>query len=78
VRELQGAVAVAREAAAYSKVADVARPALVDRTVGFVVAPRGRLRIAVRCTVKAGKIIEMNVIADPARLQRLKVSDPDF
>lgn len=76
--EVNGAAAVAKEAVAYSKLAQFARPALVDRTMGFVVAPRGRLRIAVRCTVKQDKIFEMNVIADPARLRRLKISDPSF
>jgi RNA polymerase sigma factor (sigma-70 family) len=76
VRELRGAAAVAQEASAYRKVAHIARPALVNRSMGFVVAPRGRLQIAVRCTVKAGKITEMDVIADPARLHKLRIADP--
>lgn len=77
-RELRGASAVAREATAYTHLAHIARPVMVDGSAGFVVAPRGRLRIAVRCTVKAGKIAEMDVIADPARLRKLRVSDPFF
>ena len=76
--KFQGRAAVAREALAYSKLAQFARPALVDRSLGFIVAPRGRLSIAVACTVKAGKIIEMKVIAAPARLRKLKISDPSF
>jgi RNA polymerase sigma factor (sigma-70 family) len=76
VRELRGAMAVAREALAYSHAARVARPVLVDDSVGFIVAPRGRLRIAMRCTVRNGKIAVMDVIADPAHLRRLQLAVP--
>jgi RNA polymerase sigma factor (sigma-70 family) len=75
-RELRGATAVANEAAVYCNVARIARPVLVNGSMGFVVAPRGRLRIAVRCAVRAGKITEMDVIADPARLRKLRITDP--
>ena len=74
--ELRGAAAVAKEALNYAGVAHVARPMLVDGSPGFVVAPRGRLRIAVRCTVRQRKIIEMDIIADPARLRKLKLAIP--
>jgi len=74
--ELHGAAAVAREAMAYAHAAGLAQPALVDESVGFVVAPRGQLRIAVRCVVKEGRIAGMNVIADPGRLPRLKIAVP--
>jgi RNA polymerase sigma-70 factor (ECF subfamily) len=36
--------------------------------VGIVVAPRGRLFLALGFTVKRGKITEVDVISDPARL----------
>jgi RNA polymerase sigma-70 factor, ECF subfamily len=42
--------------------------------VGIVVAPRRRLRIVISCTVKGGKIAEMDVIADPARLRELNLA----
>jgi RNA polymerase sigma-70 factor (ECF subfamily) len=71
-RELRGAAAVAHETLAYTHTARMARTVLVGKSVGFVVAPRGRLRIAVRCTVRKGKIAVMDVIADPAHLRRLK------
>ncbi|HTV82226.1 MAG TPA: sigma-70 family RNA polymerase sigma factor [Acidobacteriaceae bacterium] len=73
-RELRGASAVATEALTYTRVAHIARPALFDRSVGFIVAPHGRLRIAIRCTVRTGKIAAMDVVADPVRLRRLKLS----
>lgn len=75
-RELHGAMAVAAEATAFSGVAQIARPALVNGEMGFIVAPRGRLRIAVRCTVIEGKITEMAVIADAKRLKELEIADP--
>jgi hypothetical protein len=75
-RELHGAAAVAKEALTYTHAARIARTVLVDESVGFVVAPRGRLRIAIRCTVRKGKIAVMDVIADPARLRTLKLAVP--
>jgi RNA polymerase sigma factor (sigma-70 family) len=69
--ELRGATAVVNETLAHRDLAHVARPALVNGSVGVVVAPGGRLRIAISCTVKRGRIAEMDVIADPARLRRL-------
>jgi RNA polymerase sigma-70 factor, ECF subfamily len=75
-RELRGAAAVAHEALTYSRAARIARPVLVDGSAGFVVAPRGRLRIAIRCTVREGKITAMDVIADPPHLRRLTLAVP--
>lgn len=50
----------------------------VNGSVGIVVAPGGRLRIVISCTVKAEKIAEMDVIAEPARLRKLNLRDlPD-
>jgi RNA polymerase sigma factor (sigma-70 family) len=75
-KELRGAAVVANEALTYTQAARIARPVLIDESVGFVVAPRGRLRIAIHCTVKEGKIAKMDVIADPARLRSLKLAVP--
>ena len=72
--ELRGAAAVMNEALAYTQAARIARPVLVDDSVGFVVAPRGRPRFAIRCTVRKGKITEMDVIADPARLRQMNLA----
>ncbi len=69
-RELRGAAAVVKEALTHTELARVAQPLLVDGSVGIVVAPRGRLRIVIRCTVRNGKISEMDVIADPSHLRR--------
>jgi len=51
-----------------------AQPALVNGTVGIVVAPRGQLLLALRLTIKDDKIAEIDVIADPARLHQLDLA----
>ena len=54
--------------------ARAARPALVNVAVGVVVAPRGRLLMALGFTVKRGKIVEIDAIADPERLRKLDLA----
>jgi RNA polymerase sigma factor (sigma-70 family) len=68
-REVRGAPAVARRA--LKGRARAARPALVNGAVGVVVAPRGRLLVVLGFTIKGGKIVEIDAIADPERLSRL-------
>jgi RNA polymerase sigma-70 factor (ECF subfamily) len=46
--------------------------------MGIVVAPRGRLRLVIACTVNRGKITAMDVIADPARLRSLDLAAPNL
>jgi len=75
-RELRGAASVAKETMAYTRVAHIAQPVVVDEAMGFIVAPHGRLRIAIRCTVRGGKITAMDVVADPAGLRKLKFGVP--
>src|SRR5579871_6913570 len=73
-RELRGAASVAEGTLAYLGLARFARPALVDGTVGIIVAPRGRLRLVVHCAIRGGKIAAMDVIAEAARLQTLELA----
>ncbi len=70
--EIRGARAVAEQAA--KRRAQFARAALVNGAVGIVVAPRGRLLLALRLTVERGKISEMEIIGDPARLDQLDLA----
>jgi hypothetical protein len=58
----------------YSQLARFAEPALVNGTVGVVVAPRGRLLGVLAFTVRAGKIVEIDILADPARLRQLDLA----
>ena len=69
--EVRGAQAVAK---LFSGRAQAARIALVNGAVGVVVAPRGRLFLVLGLKISAGKISEVEVIADPARLRRLDLA----
>jgi RNA polymerase sigma factor (sigma-70 family) len=75
-RELRGAQAVARGALAGSQRARSAPVALalVNGSVGVVVAPRGRLSTVITFKIRRGKIVEMDVLTDPARLRQLDVA----
>ncbi|MET8183827.1 sigma-70 family RNA polymerase sigma factor [Streptomyces sp. NPDC005336] len=68
-----GATAVACEISQFGGVARYAEPALIDGRVGLLVAPGGRLRLAVCFSVKNGLIKEYELVADPARLERLHI-----
>ncbi|GAA2352149.1 sigma-70 family RNA polymerase sigma factor [Streptomyces carpaticus] len=73
-RELRGADAVARGTAALARRAHLAEPALIDGQVGAVIAPHGRLLLALTFTVRDGLISGYEVLADPARLRRLALA----
>jgi len=46
----------------------------VNGEVGVVVAPRGRLFRVLRFTVADGRIVQIEVVADPARLRQLDLA----
>ncbi|MFH8749483.1 sigma-70 family RNA polymerase sigma factor [Streptomyces rimosus] len=71
--ELRGARAVAEGTLLFAHRAREAEPALVNGAVGLLVAPRGRLRIALTFTVEDGLITGYEVIAAPARLRGLAI-----
>ncbi|MBO0772577.1 MAG: RNA polymerase subunit sigma-70, partial [Actinobacteria bacterium] len=72
---LHGLHQVARGATGAAALAAQSRLALVDGAVGIVLAPAGRLRVVLALTVTAaGKVSAIDVIADPERLRRLRVS----
>jgi RNA polymerase sigma-70 factor (ECF subfamily) len=70
-REFRGAPLVAKQALAYSGGSRFAQVALVNGAAGIVVAPKGRLRIALAFTMRRGRIAEIDVVADPERLRQL-------
>jgi hypothetical protein len=72
--EVRGAAIWARGAVAYGHMARGVQPALVNGAIGLVMAPRGRLSRALTFTIANGKITEIEVIGDPARLGELDVS----
>jgi len=70
-REVRGALAVARQ---FSGRAQGARPALVNGVVGLVVPRRGRLFLVLNLTIRHGKIVGFDAVADPAHLHQLRLS----
>jgi RNA polymerase sigma factor (sigma-70 family) len=76
-RELRGAHAVAEQALTFSRLVQHAQPVLVNGSAGLVSwLPNGQPFSVMGFTVANGKIVEINVLADPARLTRLDL--PDF
>lgn len=73
-REMRGARNWAPQAIAAARGARAARPALIDGSVGLVVAPRGQLFLALRFSFAHGRIASYEVIGDPERLRRLKLA----
>lgn len=72
--QLQGAKAWAEEAIRTAQGARLARVALVDGTVGLVIAPRGRLFRVLRFTFAGERIAGLEVIGDAERLQVTEVA----
>ena len=75
--EIRGAAVWAKGAVAYGHMARLVRPALVNGAIGVVMAPRGRLSRALTFKIVNGKITEIEVIGNPARLGELDVSVVD-
>jgi len=65
--EVRGARAVARQVSGRAR---GLRPALVNGVVGAV-AQRGQQVLVFRLTITSGKIVEINVVADPEHLRHL-------
>ena len=73
-REIRGAQAVAEQALAFRALAPGARPATVNGGAGAIVYSGGRLYAVLAFTVRNDRIVEIDIFADPDRLQRLAVS----
>jgi RNA polymerase sigma factor (sigma-70 family) len=73
-REVRGAAAVAEQALFFSRAAPSARPALVNGAAGVVVASGGRPIAVMGFTVRHGKIVEIDILADPTRLRQLDLA----
>ena len=67
-REVRGAAAVA---GTFSGRARFTRPALVNGAAGAVWAPGGRPRVVFGFTITGGKVVGIELLADPERLREL-------
>jgi RNA polymerase sigma-70 factor (ECF subfamily) len=75
-RLVRGAQAVVAQAAAFSKLGLTSRVALVNGNIGVVSRlPDGRLLSVIGFTIADGKVLEMDIRADPDRLSRLDLPD---
>jgi RNA polymerase sigma factor (sigma-70 family) len=73
--EIRGAAELARRAGVGGAGgARAAQAALVNGGVGVVVAPRGRLLMVLQLTIAEGKIVAIDAIADPERLDQLDLA----
>jgi len=74
--ELRGAETVARQASMYSQLGLDVRRALINGVPGWVTTLDGRLFSVGSIAVRDGRIVEMDILADPERLQSLDLSPP--
>jgi RNA polymerase sigma factor (sigma-70 family) len=76
-REVRGAAAVIEQARTFARLGRFARPARVNGSAGFVVAsPTGPLAVA-GFAIADGRIVEIDLLADPVRLRALDLSALD-
>ena len=68
--EVHGAAAVAET---FSGRARAARPALINGIAGLVWAPGGQPRAVFAFTMARGKVVELELIADPERIRQMEV-----
>jgi RNA polymerase sigma-70 factor (ECF subfamily) len=73
-RVLRGAAAVVAQAQRYAELARFAQPVLVNGLPGVMVVRDGQPLSLLSVHVRDGKIIELDIIADPERLERLGVT----
>ena len=69
--EIRGGAAVADT---FSGRARFAQPALVNGAAGAVWAPGGRPRVVFGFTIRGGRIVEIDILADPERLGQLDLA----
>ena len=71
---VHGAEAVGRRAMTFARLSPFVRPALVNGAAGVVVAPRGRPFSVMAFTVRDGRIVAIDGLADPERLKELDLT----
>ena len=75
--EIRGAREVASRATTYARTGVVSRPALVNGAAGAVTLRDGKVFSVVGMTVRNRRIVEIDILADPARLGELDLSALD-
>src|SRR5829696_8849691 len=73
-QELRGAAAVAGQALSYAQIGLDIRPALINGVAGAVAFRHGQPFSIGAVTVRNGKIVELDFLADPERLRELDLT----
>ena len=73
-RELKGASTWAKQFIALSRGLRFVQPALIDGSVGLILAPRGKLSKAMIFTFTNTKITRLDVVGAPARLREFDIA----
>ena len=74
VREVRGARTWASGAVAFGRLAQHMAPALVDGTVGILMAPKGRLLRVLKLSFDGARIARAEVVSAPAQLAALEIA----
>lgn len=72
---IRGATEVAGRAMTFANLSPWVRPVLVNGVAGVLVAPQGRPFAVMAFTVAGGRVVAIDALADPARLERLGLGD---
>ena len=72
---MHDAEAWAKQAVQSARGARLARLAMVNGSVGLIVAPRGRLFRVLRFTYSNDRIATMEIIGDPERLRTIEINE---
>ena len=73
-REVRGAEEVAGQAVMYSRLGLQMKPALINGAAGLVSIRDGQPFSVGGLTIRGGKIVEMDILADPERIARLDLT----
>ena len=73
-REVRGASAWAKQLVALSRGLRFVQPALINGSVGLILAPRGKLSRVLTFTFANAKVTRVEVIGDPAHLRELDIA----
>ncbi len=73
-RVVRGAEAVARQALGYARLDLLTQPALVNGVAGAVTTRDGEVFSVGAFTIRGGKVVAMDVLADPERLRALDLT----
>jgi RNA polymerase sigma-70 factor (ECF subfamily) len=75
LKEIHGARTVAEQALMFSRLAESVQPVLVNGAAGIVSRrPGGQLFSVMGFTIRGNRIVEIDVLRDPARLSRLDMT----